>query len=97
MIGTFPSRNLCNLDSRAGHTIAVVLTLLRPSLIGLFHELGSGTHQAFASIPIGEDAHTWSGYAKPIPGYARSLTKLPGALQDRGIIDSCHPDAPCCH
>ena len=88
-------RNLRDLDSSADHVLAAVVASGFCGKIGLFHEFISGTHQAFASTPIVEDASTWCRRTQPIPGDAILLAKLLGAIHDRCVINFCHPHAPC--
>jgi hypothetical protein len=63
-------RNLRNLASSANHGARAVLAFGFSASLAVRHEFVSGTHQAFASIPIVEDASTWCGCAKSIPGDA---------------------------
>jgi hypothetical protein len=67
---------LRNLDSGADHVTLAVLAFGFSGSVGLSHEFVSGTHQAFASIPIVEDASTRRGCAKSIPGDASLFAEL---------------------
>ena len=95
IVRILPIRNLRDLDSSADHVLAAVVASGFCGKIGLFHEFISGTHQAFASTPIVEDASTWCRRTQPIPGDAILLAKLLGAIHDRCVINFCHPHAPC--
>jgi hypothetical protein len=87
-------RNLRNLASSANHGARAVLAFGFSASLAVRHEFVSGTHQAFASIPIVEDASTWCGCAKSIPGDASLFAERLGPLQDCCVIDFCHPNAP---
>ena len=80
-----------NLDSSAYHLARAILAFGFSCSLGLSHEFVSGTHQAFASIPIVEDASTGRG-SKSIPSDASLFAERLGALQDCCVIDFCHLD-----
>jgi hypothetical protein len=94
IVHIFCIRNLRNLASSADHGARAVLAFGFSASLAVSHEFVSGTHQAFASIPIVEDASTRRGYAKSIPGDASLFAERLGPLQDCCVIDFCHPDAP---
>src|ERR1700682_852819 len=89
IIHIFPSRNLRNLDSSADHVARAVLAFSFCGSLGLSHEFVPGTHQAFASIPIVEDASTRRDCAKSIPGDASLFAERLGAPQDCCVINFC--------
>ena len=69
-----------NLDSSAYHLARAILAFGFSCSLGLSHEFVSGTHQAFASIPIVEDASTGRG-SKSIPSDASLFAERLGRFR----------------